>query len=251
MDSMKALEKTFTKSELKIYRLILKDPHSIEKYSITRIAVLTDTSKSAVLRFCKKLGFSGYSEFKFMYIQQLHANKGNDGQDTNLISEIVDDFSTMVTQLKNALSEEQLMNLAKALYKAPIIRVIGLMDSSIPCKKLQLDFIKLGKNVLLVDNVIEADASVASISNSDILIFFSVSGRVGELKSYINSAKKRAATIIAITCNEHSQIARLSDQSFVIPSARINTFYSLDEHSLMMIFVNILREYYKRMLAES
>ena len=37
----------------------------VASYTIIDVAEFADVSKSALLRFCKKLGYSGYSEFKF------------------------------------------------------------------------------------------------------------------------------------------------------------------------------------------
>ena len=60
-----AHEAEFTKSDEIIRDAILSNPELIIKYNIITIAEKIDVSKSAILRFCKKLGYSGFSDFKF------------------------------------------------------------------------------------------------------------------------------------------------------------------------------------------
>lgn len=49
----------------KIWTVILDDPTVVSEHSIIDAATLCGTSKFAMLRFAKKLGYSGYSEFKY------------------------------------------------------------------------------------------------------------------------------------------------------------------------------------------
>ena len=54
----------FTPSERKICARILEDPQIVNN-SIVVLGDLCETSKSAILRFYQKLGYRGYSEFKY------------------------------------------------------------------------------------------------------------------------------------------------------------------------------------------
>lgn len=69
-----------TKSENIIANYILRKPEDVELYTITKIAEFTGTSKSAVLRFCQKLGYEGYSEFRYDMINYL-LNKGSESEE--------------------------------------------------------------------------------------------------------------------------------------------------------------------------
>ena len=54
-----------TKSEIEIMEYIKKNPMDIVQFSIIQIAEKANTSKSAVIRLCQKIGDDGFSEFKF------------------------------------------------------------------------------------------------------------------------------------------------------------------------------------------
>lgn len=56
---------TMTNVQKKIARFILENRDQIKTLSITRLAQATNTSISAITRFCQILQYSGYGEFKF------------------------------------------------------------------------------------------------------------------------------------------------------------------------------------------
>ena len=68
MSPLELLEKQLpdlTKSEKIIGEYILANPMSIIRYSLTQIAREARTSNTAIIRLCQKLGYQGFSEFKF------------------------------------------------------------------------------------------------------------------------------------------------------------------------------------------
>ena len=56
---------SLTPTEKKICTKILDNPEIIIEHSIIEAGNLCQTSKSAMLRFAKKLQYRGYSEFKY------------------------------------------------------------------------------------------------------------------------------------------------------------------------------------------
>ncbi|HFI0646584.1 TPA: MurR/RpiR family transcriptional regulator [Streptococcus suis] len=58
-------QKSFGDLDRQIVKYMLNNKEALRDLSITDLADATYTSKSTVLRLVKKLGFSGYSEFKY------------------------------------------------------------------------------------------------------------------------------------------------------------------------------------------
>lgn len=52
-------------NDLQIVSYIIKHKHECQKMPIVELAQKTLTSKSSIVRLAKKLGFSGFSEFKY------------------------------------------------------------------------------------------------------------------------------------------------------------------------------------------
>ena len=56
----------FTKSEIEIMEYIKKNPMDIVQYSIIQIAERANTSKSAVIRLCQKIGYDGFQNLNLI-----------------------------------------------------------------------------------------------------------------------------------------------------------------------------------------
>lgn len=58
----------FSNAESELARFLLDNPDQINDLTALKLGKLTYTSKSTVLRFCKKIGFSGFTDFKKRFI---------------------------------------------------------------------------------------------------------------------------------------------------------------------------------------
>ena len=50
--------------ELKIAQYILQSPQDVLKQSIAKLALQIGSAESSTIRFCRKLGYSGFAAFK-------------------------------------------------------------------------------------------------------------------------------------------------------------------------------------------
>ena len=83
-------------TEKRIADILLKNAANIDTLSISDLADLAEASKGTVTRFCKRLGYNGYKDFRVSAIKDTHAglatseNALDEGNDTgeNLIAKI-------------------------------------------------------------------------------------------------------------------------------------------------------------------
>ncbi|WP_176448737.1 MurR/RpiR family transcriptional regulator [Lentibacillus sp. CBA3610] len=68
---MEQYKNTFTKSEQKLYNYITNNFEQIVYQSLTEIAIDCQVGEATVLRFCRKLGYKGYQEFKLALAREL------------------------------------------------------------------------------------------------------------------------------------------------------------------------------------
>ena len=106
---------SLTPTEKKICTKILDNPEIIIKNSIIDAGNKCDTSKSAMLRFAKKLGYSGYSEFKYAISEDYDSKPIDETTDVNesFLKRISSLFAESVYHLGNLNYELQLQQLAK------------------------------------------------------------------------------------------------------------------------------------------
>ncbi|MCR8907798.1 MurR/RpiR family transcriptional regulator [Thermophilibacter sp. ET337] len=70
LETLRSSER-LTENEQAIARYVLDHPEEVTKLSSRELARRTLTSPTAVLRFCKKLGFENYNEFKVNIVSEL------------------------------------------------------------------------------------------------------------------------------------------------------------------------------------
>ena len=65
LENMQAVLPSLPKNERKAAEYLLNYPHDIQRRSAEVIAQDAGISRSAIVRLCQKLGYQGWSEFKY------------------------------------------------------------------------------------------------------------------------------------------------------------------------------------------
>ena len=172
-----------TTTEKRICANILKNPKIITEHSIVEAGNLCNTSKSAMLRFAKKLEYSGYSEFKYAINEYYSSQKDYPKKinDNTLASQIILNFKKTVDQLANLNLDDKLKELSELIDTYQYVKALG-------------------------------------IGNSYLLIIFSVSGSPTTYLELLKEAKKKNAYVVLITMNNETQLAKYSNMTFYLPS---------------------------------
>lgn len=104
-------------NERYISKYILQNINLVKDISIVDLAEKTLTSKSSILRFTKKLGFSGFSEFKYSLRNQTPQDMTND----DLFELLEDDF----LQTFKLFKQQNLSELLKIFHECDSIYMFG------------------------------------------------------------------------------------------------------------------------------
>lgn len=192
--------------DLVIAQYILEYPERVENLSIVELAEEVHASKSSVLRFTKKLGFSGYSEFKYFLKHEAKA-----------AAQKID------SQNVHALQMADILQTIKLLEGQDFLPIYRLFDESktIYCyatgfsqKKALEEFSKLmltlGKRVLLIPNKTELDIAMPMITRDDCVVISSVSGETEDIKLNLTSFQTRKIPVLSLTATQDNYFARHS-----------------------------------------
>lgn len=125
---------SLTHTERKICTVILDDPTVVSEHSIIDAATLCGTSKSAMLRFAKKLGYSGYSEFKYAVGESFIKEEKQNTESGDIYQEIVSSYSQTITELSKLDYNTQLTLLAEYIDQYKHVESIGIGNSSFYAK---------------------------------------------------------------------------------------------------------------------
>ena len=115
----------FNELELSIYNCILKNKDSLSRMKIKDLADEAHVSTGTVLRFCKKIGCTGYSEFKLRFKESLDVGEAPLGDPEEVT------FRNFLSYTATSLFQESLDKAFRMLKESERIIFIGIGSSGI------------------------------------------------------------------------------------------------------------------------
>lgn len=210
-----------TKSERKIANYVLSNPEKVYNLSTYDLAKFSNTSPSSVVRFCQRIGFNGFQEFKIELIKHtadLENNKKIVYEDVTVddtIEEVMDKITleniSSIEKTKKLLDSEEMEKAIEALEKAENIYIFGVGASGIVAMDFQYKLMRINRNAIFYLDSHTQMASAVHISKKDIAVGISYSGETLEVLKSMAKAKEEGATTISITKYGKNPISNLSD----------------------------------------
>lgn len=207
-----------SETEKKIADYILTNSDSIDwSLSISDLADKSNVSVSTVVRFCRTLGFKGFSDFKF-YVQ-----RGSQDSITELGQIEQFDSAEVIKQkvslmVKNAIDDTVLMmdndhleRAIEALSHADTILICGEGPAFGTAQGAAASFINMGKHAVTYNDPLTSLRALSFMKKNDVVIGIN---RRGQMRSVIDSfirAQELGITTIAITEKLHSKLTEHSD----------------------------------------
>lgn len=220
---LNAMKNQLTSIEKKIAEYILEDPERIKNLTTYEIAQNCDTSQASIVRFSKKLGFSGFPDFKLSLSQDIGNRKAESHvnimheelKSTDSFEIIGKKVATENTRAVNNTYEitdfNELEKAVQAINSARKIMLAGVGFSGIVARDLYFKLMELGK-VASFENDSHMQLSYLSTMNeNDILFVISHSGKTLELFNLAKIAKNKGIKIITLTSVANNPIRELGD----------------------------------------
>lgn len=209
---------SLTNSDKKMVDCVLEAPGEIIYLSITEMAERSGVSEATIVRFCRKVGLSGYQEFKLRLAQDqvvpeenLHQSfRGNEDMHT-LIQRVSDENASAVSNTTRMLALEQLEKAVDALLSAGRIELMGVGASAYTAMDALYKFRRIGLNVSMTGDSHMQMMSAAMLQKGDVALGISFSGSTRDTVHAMSEAKRAGATTIALTNHRISPITQVSD----------------------------------------
>lgn len=159
LESMKYL----SKSEEVLAQYILNQKENIEKLSTKDLANTTYTSPSTVIRLSQKLGFSGWTELKEKYLEELqYLNRHFSNIDSNFPFEAHDTLMNVASKIGHLACEsiedtlsllrnDELNKTVTLLDKAQIINVFGISNSLLMAYDFKHKMLRINRHVEIMN----------------------------------------------------------------------------------------------------
>jgi DNA-binding MurR/RpiR family transcriptional regulator len=209
-----------TAGERQIADAILSDPDTVGRLSSGELARLAGRSQSGVVKFCQKLGYSGYQDLRLEIARAAATRTAATGAVHGTIEAGDDATATAAKLLASkmyAMREtlgvnppERLDAARDTLNGAARIQLSGVGASSLVARDFAYKLQKLG-----IPATFDADshiqmANAATLSRRDALVSLSQSGASLETLRIAETAARRGAAIVTVTGLQPNPLAALA-----------------------------------------
>lgn len=211
MDSM-------TRSEIRIAKKLLESPSEFVRSSVRSIAADLGVSEPTILRFCRAVGCEGFKDLKFRLIQELALTQAMNDQAARVTrpamsaSELAAGAKALnhdrvfeavidaLTRTHETLLHKDVLTAAQAIVKARRVAIYGIGGSSAAlASEAHIRLFRFNIPTMVFTDGYTQRMSAAILSEGDVALFISSTGRPRELQESLELAKYYKATCIAIT----------------------------------------------------
>ncbi len=206
-------------AEKKVAKYILNNREDVIHLSITKLASGAGVSEATVVKFCQHIGYSGYQELKIMLAQadkegkheHIYGEIEADDNNEEIINKIFQIYDQSLHNTKKLLDDEKLTKAIEAIINSKRIYFFGFGASGIVAEDSELKFKRINYLAESIKDNHRQKTTASLLSNEDLVVAISDSGRTKELLESLKIAKKAGAKIMAITSNMGSPVTEVSD----------------------------------------
>lgn len=211
---------TFTAAEKRLADYILSAQDCISRMSISELANACSVADATVSRFCRRLGYKSYPDFKIA-IANSFANRLKDnplsGEITRedsletISQKLLNANTTAMVQTLEVLNLEAVAQAADVLRSSTAVLCMGQGGSMLIASEAAHLFSTIsGKFRPVSDSHMQAMAA-AMMEPTDTILFYSYSGSTLAMLDTLKTAKERGSKVILVTRFPNSPGAALAD----------------------------------------
>lgn len=223
---IKSIYNSLSKAEQKIAEEVLNNPDNVVYSSITDLAQKANVGETTAIRFCRKLGFRGFQEFKLALAQDLvtpiqHVHgEIEETDDIRTICHKITSYNTQALEdTRNLLQVHELEKAANALIRGRRLYFFGVGSSGITACDAKYWFMRLGFNTECATDSHIIAMNCALTTPEDVVIGISTSGSTKDLVDAVRIAKNNNAYVICLTNHARSPITTYAD-AILLTSSR-------------------------------
>lgn len=229
----------FTKSEKQIYNFVKKQPYLVIRHNIQQLSDDVNLSKAAIVRFCKKVGYQGFTEFKFELSRFMFSTNKQENLDSiHYISAL---YQSHIKEFCNSLSLDRIKELTTTIKKSRFIKIVGKNRSGLSARQLRLRMSKIGYDAESIDDLALMMILQDILKEDDLVILFSVYAHDEDYKNMLKELKNNNIKTALITVTKNNQLNKYCDYTFNLPCiSRASSQTFLDDQALFFVFIEIL-----------
>ena len=213
LSTIKRILPDLSPAEKRVARWVLMHPKEAAEGTLARLAREAETSEPTVVRFCRRVGLSGYRELAIRLTEALsnpasyvHRDVKPDDATPDAVLKVMDASIRSLIDMRRELSSMPVDEAVSAMREARQIAFAGLGASGHVANDACHKFFRLGIPCTALTDTPMILQFAAIAEPEDVLVLLSHTGRWSDFARAARQARKRGATVIALT-NPDSVIA--------------------------------------------
>jgi len=244
LEKLKGIFDSLGESEKRAARYILERPDDVIHYSITEFAHHCETSEATIYRLCRKLGFSGYHDFKIYLARELsfprEVMKRVEGDFSSFVEMVVNDNVDILRSTKEILDIHQLEKAVDLILDSDRLIFFGVGRSSPIAQDGSLRFALLGFRTSYYSDPHAQVMVAAGLSENDVVVAISHTGMIRDIVKSVQVAKSSKARTIAITAGMKSPLAGEADITLHVALGKEQAWDFLNNRIGEMLMIDLL-----------
>ena len=203
----------YSESEQRIVDYILEHQSEAPRLTAAQLSRAAATSEATVSRFCRKLGFGSFRSFQFSLARDLERQRNEGLTDEvsldNMEQSLKNILAAKVSELNatiDGIDHDTLAAVVHALKHAGVIEFAAVGNTNAVALDATFKFSQLGLRCM-ASTISETSIGFAlTLRPGDVIVLISNSGKSRRLN--------RMATVVVISSDSKSPLARLADYTF-------------------------------------
>jgi DNA-binding MurR/RpiR family transcriptional regulator len=217
-----------SRAERKAADYILAEPKKVVYCNIAELAKQSEVSQAAIVRFCRRIGVGGYSDFKIRLshdVFRISADRYLPTQDLErekdpaaVVRDVIGSIQRSMAWLESLSDIHLLSTAAELIGKARITAIFGVGASSLVAQDLYQKLLRIG---IPCSAPLDTDLQITAACNlkeHDAAMIVSYSGETPAMLAAGEWAKKKGAAVITLTGEAPNTLRGYARVPLLVPS---------------------------------
>lgn len=209
--------------EKTIANYFLREPDSLKKISGRKLSEIMYVAPSTVTRFCKKIGYKGYEDFKVAYLAEYDYLQSHfKGIDPNhpfsskdnvwsIVNKIGQLYTETVADTLSLQNEEGMADAIQIIDQSERIYIYSVGNHINYANNFKNKMIEIGKHVEVVQRFDLAFFNISYSKKNECIIMISYSGETNSIIRILEYFKRKELPIIALTSIGGNTLSKFAD----------------------------------------
>ena len=216
------------KAERKAADYILAEPGKAVYYNIAELAKQSGVSQAAIVRFCRRIGTEGYSDFKIRlshdvfrisperYLPNQELEPGKDP--ATVVKDVIGSIQRSMAWLESLSDIHLLSRAADMIGSARMNYIFGVGASSLVAQDMYQKLVRIGIPCSVpLDTDLQITAA-CNLTKQDTALIISYSGETPAMLTVGEWARKKGAAVITLTRETNNSLQSYADAPLLVPS---------------------------------